>query len=1208
MRRGRIEPSASGVALAILLLIVSMAGCRRTATEASPEPQAEVAPGALPPDGNPPARTPDLLEPLVAVWNVRDQLAAIRPEDGWSPAEYAPHLWRQLNARLVEFGARARGGIAFNQSELGDLLRQYDAGLRALQAPASGVPRAEPWQTLVQARDRIAARESALEAGHFASPSNELSAVGLLIRRQQRILYETPDFVQWYAQASILGSPSVSFVQALKELIGGLRAFNSQVGDLADRPLTESAASSLRSQFDQVDAALGAVRTAFDAALQSTIENLSQPQARIQAEAFLASPLLSAEQRRQLITALYAAAEPTAPLSQTKTLPAFPVHDFPSPKLEAISQTLELERALLELVDDDPPATLIRQLASSQSLAVGDSDERILDQLRRVGDELQTYYRELPARVAAQASSERGQARRLAFLVRPADASRMTAQQVDAILPRLAIRPPQIAPRLAVKIQTASVPIELSETDTTRIPIAIESNNPSLNRASLKLDFDGRLVQLRQVGSDQEILPGTALADLPVSAEDSTADRQSITLEALALRQRAGSTQPVSITLLATAGSIRATQEIVCRLPGSRRIDLRVLPASAVETNFKNRDVVRLRPFPSRTTRFTLQLVNAADEARQVDLALVRLDRPPRASFPRGRLVMPDGNRFADLNYKPRDAKRDILAIVSDLALPGGGKAIPIPFQIPAADAAGAAPSATGLLDKLETSSLAPSDVTDGMALVIQDKQTSDIDVKWIEIRTRVPSEYLQATSQYEPDQGRLSITIEPLDRRVEGELILPSSGPGEAPPVIGVDWDFKAVDLTKNVRGKFGASLDLAGISPAATSSDLLPKAELWADVPSRADELTVEIPLTVDGYPRAFVHQLSVHRKSTGKDLRIDQHRVRILSITHQKQTFLTNRDLLFDLPKDAPPLRYLDEGLAAAFRPNDEAPILVGFQVDAPRDTFAVSDGKTAAVQVSLASLGTRGQAFSLFDDRDVSVGFGGASADGELKLSTKVSDFNAFEVPIARQRGALQLAVRTRDVQGFDFASDSRMLILDDDPPDISVFQLAKREVFAGEPILVEWEAVDRDSGLKSVRLGLTAEADAILPEDAKTFDISGRDPPALQLPSKDPGNYWVQAEFTDQVGNRVRSGGRDRDFMPERVNVKPPKPATKGDATAETPPLKGSLQGYVIFGSLESGAACQESRCVSKATTSISRREPGPGDDSGLTTSRRASTS
>src|SRR5262249_22946997 len=80
--------------------------------------------------GDQPAATPKVeprrtLQPLLAkAWELRDRLEDREQNQGWSPIDYAPHLWRELQAQLINFEQKSRAGKAYSLDKLEANLRE----------------------------------------------------------------------------------------------------------------------------------------------------------------------------------------------------------------------------------------------------------------------------------------------------------------------------------------------------------------------------------------------------------------------------------------------------------------------------------------------------------------------------------------------------------------------------------------------------------------------------------------------------------------------------------------------------------------------------------------------------------------------------------------------------------------------------------------------------------------------------------------------------------------------------------------------------------------------------------------------------------------------------------------------------------------------------------------------------------------------------
>ena len=505
-----------------------------------------------------------------------------------------------------------------------------------------------------------------------------------------------------------------------------------------------------------------------------------------------------------------------------------------------------------------------------------------------------------------------------------------------------------------------------------------------------------------------------------------------------------------------------------------------------------------------------------------------------------------DGKLYPGIRLKPR-----VLAASKSVILPADEKPRQIEFDGPEKEE-GKPEDQTTIPDKADgiRKSEEPSsgpEVTDGMACVISDNNDPDEKwVKWIELKPLVPSEYLQATSEYKRDAGRISVHVEPRDDDGDGTpdpgRVLPQGLEGESS--INVIWERGGALLAK-ANGAFFGQIDSVRSS-----------VDLWASVPAR--DATVSIPLSVDRYPRAFVHTLLVNRDNPGVDVRADRF-IRINSLSMGNLVYLTSPDVPSPELQEGQRLVYLQNSDAAAFPASSDGALLnVQFQVDAPIDAFS-QDKQEDYVQVGwLNANGTR-----FYSDRHVRIQFVAADPGGTVTLATQVTDYS-HRLETQGKQGRFVIVAGGR-VRGDSYLPHEVQVVLDGQPPRPLSFRARRTRVRQGEPIQVVVEVEDL-SGLAQARFGLTkGEADEI-PEDAELHAATGN---ALSVSIKTdelaPGDYWIQSQLVDRVGHQLNTG--DLGFAPQSVEIVARPKSTPQDGKQDPKPATGTLRGYVEFGSL-----------------------------------------
>jgi hypothetical protein len=442
-------------------------------------------------------------------------------------------------------------------------------------------------------------------------------------------------------------------------------------------------------------------------------------------------------------------------------------------------------------------------------------------------------------------------------------------------------------------------------------------------------------------------------------------------------------------------------------------------------------------------------------------------------------------------------------------------------------------------------------------------KDPQEVWTRWIELRPRLPREYLTVRSNYSEDTGRITVqtTLPDVDRDGQPDLRdLPENLQGDS--AIQMVWATRGQITARATNGRFSGAVPTDG-------SGL----ELWAEIPPQDQPQTVLMPLEVDNYPRALIHRVTTNRFDRGTDERPRRRHVQVNLLSLGDRRYVTSATAPEPDSKEgqSPPV-LLEENQPVAFpvpRLGESEPLTVHFQVDAPFDAFGDPDGG----QHDEIRLGWEGERpLTFYADRQVEIRLVGVEPSGQITLRTQVNDYTC-SLPTAGKKGRFFLVAGGR-VEQRDMVANRVEVKLDHLPPDVLYFQPRATRVTKGKPIIVDLEVQDL-SGIAQVTLGLTAQRQDELPPDAVAIPYVGipvddRATLELSLSTEDeklsPGTYWIQAELVDQVGYSRKTGSPG--FEPQAVRIDPPRPVMKPDQSSAAKPVKGTLKGYVVFGVLD----------------------------------------
>ena len=311
---------------------------------------------------------------------MRDLLEQRAAEGVVSPLDFAPHLWREFNHRLLYYerlawaGRRSvaaanaapaegaeprrdepppRGTAAQELRELqrfrDDLRRLYDA-LRADQplprdqyAPDIGSRLADAWN-----RYRVQWAADAADPARQDEDAAVTAAAQQALRKCHGLVYTAVDYVGWHARVSLSSSHQAAWYGALsrglEQLQTCLDEFAAWRSDAARQSAALESLTLAQEQSGRLDEAL---RSSMAEALKNRLTSLGQQQI----EDLLSTPLLRAADRRRLLDVLLALPVPgpsvlDVPLDVPTAAPQLTVS--PDQRLRC-AERLELEAKLLRL-------------------------------------------------------------------------------------------------------------------------------------------------------------------------------------------------------------------------------------------------------------------------------------------------------------------------------------------------------------------------------------------------------------------------------------------------------------------------------------------------------------------------------------------------------------------------------------------------------------------------------------------------------------------------------------------------------------------------------------------------------------------------------------------------------------------------------------------------------------------------------------------
>jgi hypothetical protein len=1045
-----------------------------------------------------------ILAVLLRLWWLRDELQQRQNPRQVSPLDFAPHRWRNLNARLLVAEQQFLAGS--DPGELIESLLELVGECEELQgllagdasSRSSGLARSPGrWTTLWQQYQ---------QSPEFADqhPEDPLLREGLDAQRQLRwAVFRLPWYVQW--QATELAMLNVMGSQRdVNDQVSHCRALQQLLESLAGTPLEEASLRLIRDRQRQVvegDRIL----------VQSVARRLEDAE---QAE------LATVRQRRL-----------AAMLS--------------TPLLEAASRCVALARVLLPC--EDRPVTENWQIAPPAMPRWQDVDEgsRVLASLtwnmlelagtvdrptRGTSDGIDAL-REDAARIRKEfeslaSLSARGSSPGLGDSPQPDDEAfhRLLLADprdllVDNVYPRSGLQPPTKPAKLFLAEMTPPV-LAMDRWERVVLPVAVDGSTG--DELTVTLQFPADQIQL----VDGSGTPPSSTSDVA---------RQIRSGQPLLVRRSSGSAHggwelPLYVRALTTAtvraGETRLDVSLASTGVESATVPLTwSLPAPPNQVRLLARREgagleqelpagLRLRPHPNRTTGYEFFLVNESLKARKVTVTMLRAERAP-ASVRRapgrffegvtfddriGRLMLTSNDRIRPDLLRTRS----ILSTAEPVALSADLAQVRIPLipagtpSVPEATATSGEPAPPAAL-------FTAMDVSDGLICVITDVDRPDEQwIHWLELYPLAPRNYLQAQARYEA--GRIYVSVSPADRNL-------------VPVPLGEE---KAISVYLHSTEVNAEASRVAKIE----SADQAP-VQVWLAAPQ--DEQPRTVWLDVDGVPRAFAFEIVCRAGARGEDLRQQRWQIEI----HQLAT-----------DPEAPQPVTRDRDRPMAFRENQT--LWTDLRTDMPINAFE-GFAHDDVIEIGLGEE----PPLRFFSERAARTELSEVQG-GTLLLKTVVTD-HRVPLDIAGRRGEVRVGARAR-YRGSE-ERDLVPVILDGIPPRVSRLSFVASTIPQGTKLAVQVVAEDMGSGVASIRVGFDRDGNGELDEADQPLEVEQSfatvqlDTAELQVGK----SYRVLAEAKDRVG-------LVSPLVRQDVMIIAPKVPEK-----ETAPTKGNIRGSVLFG-------------------------------------------
>ncbi len=1046
--------------------------------------EGEAAAEAAPPKPAKPTPAEALNAALENAWQRRDRLEdRMLSRGGWTPADYAPHLWREYQELLLGIDRRSRAGAAFDPTSLTkigqDLALDEKLFLDAGGAsPAVAAAAASAVRTQNVASRLMAAQAQFFERtqgdSYFAAGNPLRSSIQFKNDLMMRVVY----YVRWNAAAARSSAGRGPLDQELAKMLPMLAGLIGSL-ELAQASVSPApSAAELRQINDSVESLKDSQR-AVEQVLEDKIKALEQHPDAAAIAMLLNTPLPSFAARKRLIEARDHVVEKLPGDAPQKQAAATPVLWISNIRLAA-----DLEKQLAMLADPDFHSASLDTADAGGANAPGVADDRFWKTYRQFGQELGGLYRGLPEsirkEVASGDSSAANRCDRLLRLVDARDAKNVPDEVLAVILPHRRATP---VPTLTVR---ADAPPAADADGQYLIKLVIDKRDMPATAGRISFEIPGDIVLTTADGKQ------TITADEPLAVELSADHTERVFMAKAQVQTGAETTLGMTVR----CGEKSRQTSVHLALPQQDVVLLRAYRLAgkldgSTESRQECENVLqfdrlvpqRLEPFPNRSTTYKFEMVNRSGLSKKL---LVRT------------YALPEW--FWDRNMNSRQAC-DVLARSATLLgespveLPEIGKPQKLAFPAIKPAPAPSAPPAT------PPAPAAPPpkpkvDVSSGLAMVVFDAKNKEPEAKWLQLYSFTPlrpARYLEATEHYDAEEGKLNIDVA---LSAEREIPLCSQ---ESP-----------VRLVMDVRDSAGRPVNIASQAGAGLRGQTKalvypgrPHDVLYAPIRSDGRE-TLEVDLSVDDYPRAFLFNVGLNNVVSQRG----RWRIRISEPTRDP---------------------------VSCFQPKDFLP--VKFHVDAPEDSFFFRGAHGRADDVVLLEIfdEQRPEAAkkkSFYSDRQVTVGLEEADAPGEMKAATKVEDFsfkavsNGLDNVVARLRGQILRDRQTKD-------EDSFRVIFDGRPPEFEV-TLASDHVTKGTNIQVTANVIHTLSDMTTFDYGFQGDAEKQFKDKSKKLNVRGHTA-SFSLPTKelDAGEYYVLVRGENKAGNF--------DFHAVKVEVVEPPP-------------------------------------------------------------------
>ena len=168
----------------------------------------------------------DALAAIAEAWRVRDEVRERRGPGGWSPVDYAPHVWRTYEETLLAYEARWRGGRAFAPTKLAEEVKSGLLPCREVLQSGAAPPcagRTAVLGPLAAAQREF--RDLGERTGLFAISRPDELAVVRAVQLKNDLTFRALYYVRWHAAASRGMAGTHRLYEPIARMLGDLRKF-----------------------------------------------------------------------------------------------------------------------------------------------------------------------------------------------------------------------------------------------------------------------------------------------------------------------------------------------------------------------------------------------------------------------------------------------------------------------------------------------------------------------------------------------------------------------------------------------------------------------------------------------------------------------------------------------------------------------------------------------------------------------------------------------------------------------------------------------------------------------------------------------------------------------------------------------------------------------------------------------------------------------